>query len=179
MTWFTTALRISEGLIRAIVLCVAFGVGAVVVRFIAEYVVNENRPIDFWVQYYDVRPTKYWWPVGAKPRFLSHSQWFNEVEVDWPDVMWCRDSEGPSKGELYRISADSEGEKNHKIPGKSGFYDDEGNLLEGSSPGFWKWSGDVPLFPSKCFLDPNLRLYPSPLVVRKLDIPKTDVFFFY
>ena len=167
-----------EGVMRLVLLVMALFCAGVLLKCVVEYTVNSTRSTDHWVKYYDVRPVRQFFSIGEYPVFISHSEWHHDVVALWPDVMHCTAVAGKGKGMTteYRLEFKTKGEP--KKAGKSGFYDEKGNVVAGSSDGRWAWSGRLPSYASDCTLQPVPVLYPSPLVVRTVDIPRSKVFRF-
>jgi len=157
----------------------------VTARFAIEYTVNSTRNTSHWVEYFDVVPTRENYPVGTHPKFRSHSIWHLTVRAAWPDVMRCNMLEGPDRGEIvsFRLQT-SEEERLWELsfepvkPRMTGFYDENGELLEDSSSGIWMWNGQIPQYKSMCWLEPNPVINPSPLVFRDVPAPHTQLFWF-
>ena len=168
----------TNNVFRAILFLSMCFVGAVAFAVTLEYVVNKTRSTDHWVKYYNVRPSDLVFDVGEQPVLISQSDWRYAVLAAWPDIMWCMDIEGPQKGLLiaYRLKFETGGEL--RKPGKSGFYDEDGSITDGSTSGRWSWSGTLPQYESDCHVEPKPVLYPSPGVVRHVELPPTKQFFF-
>ncbi len=146
--------------------------------FTLQYTIDSSRDTSHWVEYFDVQPAREYFEIGEAPKFISHAIWHYAVFASWPDVMWCLMLDGPENGEVVRYSLTFETYGEPRKAGMSGFYDDEGNVLEGSSHGFWTWSGALPRYKSNCWLEPKPVINPSPLVYREIDVPDTRPFFF-
>lgn len=176
--WVSAALSALSNLWLSLIVVMAFGTGAVAVRFAAEYLVNDNRDVSYWVEYESVVPVSSVYPVGSRPIFFSKATWHHDVQVSWPDVMWCEDSEGPDAGILRRLTAAAQNRTQVRNAGLVGHYDEAGSLIAGSSSGFWQWDGHVPEYPSVCWLAPSPVLHPSPGVERPVPVPPTTTFEF-
>jgi len=174
--WASRFIRTANGTLLAIMLLTCTTTLAVTARYVIEFGVNSTRDTSFWVEYYIVKPVRPVFKLGVKPSFFSHSEWHEATLASWPDVMYCTDIEGPNQGLQRRLGAPVS--KNLREPGRSGFYDDEGYLMEDSTPGVWEWEGAVPRYESDCTMKPWAHLFPSPLVHRVVDIPATSVFHF-
>lgn len=165
-----------------------WGIAAIVVLFTVEYGVNNVRPTDHWVKYYLVLAARdavgepiegpRVFKIGSKPEFFTQSEWFIDVPVAWPDVMWCLLQDGPNKGRTKRYTAPNGNIKYPRKAGITGFYEEDGTLVKGSTPGYWDWEGDVPKYAAQCQLEANPVLYPSPFVERHVVLPLTDYFYF-
>ena len=183
--WLERTLKISSSVLSALLLLTYLFVGAVVVRFVAEYFINTNRSTDHWAEYFDVIPTRDSFPIGKHPKFISHSIWHLEVRAAWPDVLRCKMLDGPEEGEIvsFRLQLDGE-EKPWELsyeplkPRMSGFYDNDGKLVDGSTSGIWTWSGQIPKYRSVCWLEPKPVVNPSPFVYRDIPAPDTKTFLF-
>ena len=181
-------MRIINGLIGIFMRLSQWGLAAIVIVFSMQYAINEVRSTDHWVKYYVVMAAREAngepidgprvFKIGSKPEFFTQSEWFLDVPVAWPDVMWCLLQDGPNKGRTKRYTAPNGGIKYPRRAGKTGFYEEDGSLSAGSTPGYWDWEGDIPKYKADCKLEPNPVLYPSPLVDRDVVVPMTDVFYF-
>lgn len=176
--WLRMTFAISSSLWLSLMLVAGLGTGAVAVRFAIEYIVNTQRNVTHWVDYETVEPVSSVYPIGSQPVFFSKATWHREVIVAWPDVMWCKPTEGPNAGTVRRLTASAQNRKEVRDAGTVGHYDEAGNLAQGSSSGFWQWDGPVPQYAATCWLDPNPVLYPSPLVERYVHVPPTTPFEF-
>ena len=163
--------------------------GAVVLMFTLRYVADNVRSTDYWVKYHTVRPARVYqfdpqspprvFAIGERPVFFTRAQWFREsVPTSWSDVMWCRMLDGPDKGKRVKFSLEGGSTRYPRKQGLVGFYDETGKPLAGSTDGFWIWGGTIPLYASDCSVDPIPVLYPSPLVERPVDVPRTVEFSF-
>lgn len=170
-------LKLSDRLIRVGLLMASLFVGSVVLKFAIEYTVNSLRGTAHWVEYFDVQPTREIFSIGEPPKFISHSIWHHRVLAKWPDVMWCLMEGGEEEGRTIRFSLKPM-DAGPRKPGMSGFYDEDGDVIEGSSDGVWTWEGLLPRHPATCTLEPKPMIFPSPLVSRQIDLENTRLFRF-
>ncbi|WP_299071286.1 hypothetical protein [uncultured Paraglaciecola sp.] len=176
--WIQKTFRISSQVLSGLRVLVLSASAGVIVMFTLQYTIDSSRDTSHWVEYFDVQPAREYFEIGEAPKFISHAIWHYAVFASWPDVMWCLMLDGPENGEVVRYSLTFETYGEPRKAGMSGFYDDEGNVLEGSSHGFWTWSGALPRYKSNCWLEPKPVINPSPLVYREIDVPDTRPFFF-
>lgn len=181
--WLERTLNISNGAIEAVKILAMYFCAGVAFMAAAQYVHDKYRDTSHWAEYYDVQPTREVYPIGYAPTFVSHSVWYKDIRVAWPDVLHCRMLDGPEKGRtiIYRLSSDTPvREMFYEMvkPRVSGFYDELGALVDGSTDGVWSWGGQLPRYRSECVLEPIPILNPSPLVYRLIDVPKTEKFEF-
>jgi len=176
--WLARTLAVSNGVLASLALIVALGCSAVTIRYLVEYVVNNNRDTSHWVEYFEVSPVAESFPVGSQPVFYSRATWHTEVLAGWQDVMWCEETEGPYKGRQRRMEATGFDRRELRRTGLVGHYDENGKRVAGSFAGYWEWQGPVPAHPATCWLDPRPVLYPSPLVGRSVPVPPTSIFEF-
>ncbi|WP_299082796.1 hypothetical protein [uncultured Paraglaciecola sp.] len=184
--WLEQTLKVSTTMLSTLLLIAYLFVGAVVLRFAAEYAINSTRDTSHWVEYFHVEPVIDVFPVGFKPVFNSKSIKHSAILGSWPDVMWCLIHEGPAAGKKVRFESPSAARRSEDIPdrwvplhvGMTGFRDKEGHPIQGSSSGDWKWSGDIPVYPATCSLDSKLIIRPSFGVEREVPVPSSGMFSF-
>ena len=176
--WLERTFAVSSGMLTALLAVVVLGSSAVALRYVAEYVVNSHRDSSHWVEYNEVKPVADSFPVGTQPIFYTRAIWHQEIVVAWKDILWCEPSEGPYKGKRIRHDATGSERREVRRPGMSGYYDEAGYMLDGSSSGYWQWDGPIPAHAGTCWLEPRPTLYPSEFVTRHVSVDLTPTFEF-
>lgn len=155
--------------------------GAIVLALCLQFTFHTVVPASFWVEYYKSEPARKQYHVGDNPVFFTQSIWHRKVPVEWPDIIWCAETEGHFKGIERRFKSQNV-ERYIRRPGIAGFYDLQGHLVNGSVSGYFDWVGYIPKRPAKCRFDPHPVIYPSWGVQKSVPIKdiniETQTFYF-
>ena len=155
-----------------------FGMMSVGASFTIQYFVNTHRPAEHWVTYYSVDPLDSVFVVGEQPTFRTRAIWHTTTDAAFFDRMWCSIDEGPLASMTIRINSLNSGAIEMRTPRQVGFFDERGELSDNDRAGFWQWDGKVPAVEAECWLEPRVKIFPSPLGSKDVPIPVSEPFYF-
>ncbi len=107
------------------------------VLYCLEYSFYRVMPAQFWLTYYDIKPTAPLFATPDQPKFQGHYKVSNRVEVEYLNILRCnKDETGFDRISQYRAEA---------------FFTDKGEFTE-------SWLYDAKTSVGVCYLETNITL---------------------